>query len=105
MTDAIANITRSIILLWIIRDKTIVDWNIIRRLLRTYAIHMGKNPAKLIRLSQSEDDLAVYQIILEISLDDEEIIIVSSTAFQNEMGGTGSRTENSEKIYGEKEDW
>lgn len=105
MTDAIANVTRSIILLWIIRDKTIVDWKIIRRLLKSYGIHRGINYRRLLHMSRSEDDLAVYRLILELSLDDDEIIFVSSTAFQNEMGGVGSRAENSEKIYAEKENW
>lgn len=100
-----ASMTRSIILLWAIRYPTKLEWTIIRKLLRTYGRSRGVDVKKLLRQIKTCDEIAIYQLIVELGIDNDEIAVVSETAFKNDMGDPRKRTEEANQIHENAEDW
>ena len=97
--------TRSIILLWAIRHPTSMEWPIIRKLLRTYGKARGVEVKKLLRKIRTCDEIAIYSLIMELGIDNEEIAVVSETAFKNDLGDPRKGAEQTQEIHENSEDW
>ena len=106
---SLASTARKLILLWTARTGTFkttdVEWKMIAKLIRTYSRAIKADMSKLLRNIKTKDELAVYQIISTLGLDDEEISLISATAFKNELEKSGDGTEANGKIHDEEENW
>ena len=105
----LASTARKLILLWTARTGTFRttdgEWQMISKLIRTYSRAIKADNAKLLRDIRTKDELAVYRIISTLGLDDEEISLISATAFKNELENSGEGTNANVKIYEEEENW
>ena len=109
MNLKLASETRKIILLWTVRygtfESTHEEWGIIRKLIRSYGEFLNIRVDKLLRQIKTRDEIAVYWIIKTLGLDDEEISLISESAFKNGLGGSREGTKATGKVHEETEDW
>ena len=73
--------------------------------MRTYGRSRGVDVKKLLRQIKTCDEIAIYQLIVELGIDNDEIAVVSETAFKNDMGDPRKRTEEANQIHENAEDW
>ena len=73
---------RTIVIMWVARKPEPDDWEILLRLIRTLSIEIGE--PKLLRVAQTQDNLALYQIADILGIDDEEKEIIFEKLFQDE---------------------
>ena len=66
---------------------------------------MGQDQSKLLRQIRTQDEVAIYQIITTLGIDNEEIAIVSETAFQNDLADPRKGAEAASEIHEKSENW
>ena len=95
------NTLRSIILMWLARDPTSKDWEIIKKLIRTLATAINK--PELIKWARRADNLAIYQITDLLGIDDEEKQLIFQDLFCDENERTQERRKQDDKLHEEEE--
>ena len=80
----------------IANQPTEEDWSFIERLCRTLEIETGGN---LHRVSKRRDNIAKYQLVDTLGLDNEEKCLIFNSIFKNEIWRAGEGGESDEEIY------
>ena len=97
----VSNQLRSTIIMCLCRKPEGTDWDIIKRLCRTLDLEIGGT--KLTRIAKLRNNIAVYQLVDLLGLDDEEKLLIFDPLFQNEVFGSGTGGAQNDEVYAIKE--
>ena len=92
---------RSIILMWLARNPTEKDWEILKKIIRTFSIAINK--PELIKWAARGDNIAIYQITDLLGIDDEEKQLIFQDLFCDEDERTTERRKQDDKLHEEEE--
>ena len=96
-----SNQLRSTIIMCLCREPRGEDWDIIKRLCRTLDLEIGGT--KLTRMAKKQNNIAIYQLVDYLGLDDEEKSLIFDPLFKNEIFGSRNRGAQNEAVYAIKE--
>ena len=98
----ITNCLRVTILMSLANRPEYNDWGFIQRLCRTLDYEIGGN--RLYRLTKRRDNIAVYQLVDMLGLDNEEKLLIFGPIFQNEIRCESPRGSETEEVYAIEKD-